>query len=312
MNPAECKRILHNFLRENITNDYILLDLPYYANVGDVLIWQSTIDLLKEIPYKCLYSASIESYAFHKISEDVIILFLGGGNFGDVWKRHQIFRQHVLKDYPKNPIIQLPQSVCFRDEKNLRRDIDIFMQHQAPVTFCLRDKKSYDFMVYNYPFATNVLLPDMVLSFDVSQYVNHQIGKGILYLRRDDREKREGSVSEIPLQAERRDWPTMEHKSICLRGYSKIFHILKRIDNSIGTHIACHFADVCFKYYFKNHIINNGLRFVNTYETVYTTRLHVGIISALMGKPTIMLDNSYGKISGVYKAWMLDWKNVKM
>ena len=79
-----CQNLLRKNLRELVQNDYILLDLPYFANVGDVLIWQSALDLLAELPFKCLYSSSIESYRKPKIGENVVILFMGGGNFGDL------------------------------------------------------------------------------------------------------------------------------------------------------------------------------------------------------------------------------------
>jgi pyruvyl transferase EpsO len=38
-----------------IDNDYIYLDLPYYTNVGDILIWKGTEEFLKKNSYK-LYS----------------------------------------------------------------------------------------------------------------------------------------------------------------------------------------------------------------------------------------------------------------
>ena len=109
-----------------------MLDLPYYANVGDVLIWQSTLNLLKKIPYKCLYSSSIETYTKPQINENVVVVFLGGGNFGDLWIRHQSFRQKVLKDFPHNKIIQLPQSALFKSDSFLKEDVEIFEKHSAP------------------------------------------------------------------------------------------------------------------------------------------------------------------------------------
>ena len=38
--------LICNTLQELITDDYIFLDLPYYPNVGDVLIWEATLQLL--------------------------------------------------------------------------------------------------------------------------------------------------------------------------------------------------------------------------------------------------------------------------
>ena len=35
-----------------IDNDYWLLEVPYYPNVGDTLIWQGELDFLSTLPYK--------------------------------------------------------------------------------------------------------------------------------------------------------------------------------------------------------------------------------------------------------------------
>ena len=120
------KEIFEKNLFPLITNDYILLDLPYFTNVGDVLIWQSTLDLLKDIKYKCIYSSSIETYQKQSLPQEYIIILMGGGNWGDLWIRHHNFRRQILNDYPNNPIIQLPQSVFFKNPTYLQEDINLF------------------------------------------------------------------------------------------------------------------------------------------------------------------------------------------
>ena len=51
---------------------------------------------------------------------------------------------------------------------------------------------------------------------------------------------------------------------------------------------------------------------IDSFDVVFTDRLHVGIIAALLGKHVYLVDNSYKKISGVYYKSMSDWKNVKL
>lgn len=314
MNRAQCELTLIDFLRESVKSDYILLDLPYFPNVGDVLIWQSTMDILREIPYKCLYSSSIETYRKPKINKNVVILFMGGGNFGDLWIRHQHFRHRVLDDFPKNPIIQLPQSICFNDHQFLQEDIKRFYDHEGKITICTRDEKSFQFVNTNYPIVDSVLLPDMVLALDVHKYIKPIEGKGTLFVKRNDSESAKNPEERIvPQDADIRDWPTMEklllsHRIIAHRIIPKTIIL----DEKFGTHITNVVRDVYFKLYFRKRIIKSGLRFINQYKTVYTTRLHVGIVAALLGKPTIMYDNSYGKIRGVYDKWMNDWNGLSI
>lgn len=64
-----------------ITHDYVLLDLPYYDNIGDTLIWKGTREFLKTLPYKCLYYASKDSFHYRDLSPDTVILLSGGGQF---------------------------------------------------------------------------------------------------------------------------------------------------------------------------------------------------------------------------------------
>ena len=51
------KNIISSQLRTLVQGDYIYLDVPYHANLGDTLIWQGTLDFLKTLPYKCLHSS---------------------------------------------------------------------------------------------------------------------------------------------------------------------------------------------------------------------------------------------------------------
>ena len=77
---------LINTLREKIrdsltpliTHDYVLLDLPYYDNIGDTLIWEGTREFLKTLPHRCLYYASKDSFRYRKLPKETVILLSGG------------------------------------------------------------------------------------------------------------------------------------------------------------------------------------------------------------------------------------------
>lgn len=51
-------------------------------------------------------------------------------------------------------------------------------------------------------------------------------------------------------------------------------------------------------------VTRDFLRFFGQLNSVRTNRLHAGVAAALMGCEVTYLDNSYGKISAVYDAWM--------
>ena len=296
-------------------SDYILLDLPYYSNVGDVLIWQSTLDVLKDLPYKCLYSSSIETYIKPKIKENILIVFLGGGNFGDLWERHQLFRYRVMNDFPNNPVLQLPQSVCFESDEKMKRDIAFFSNHKGKITICLRDKKSYETVTNFYKNVEAVLLPDLALSFDLKGFckknnIDTQNGSGNLLVLRNDKEKTTVRAKSLPNMTKVGDWPSIEYDLPEMRRYFEIDRYMCKYH--IPLSLRNKFTDFYFKWRIKNAIIISGIRFLSLFANVYSTRLHAAILSSLLGKKTYIIDNSYGKNSGVFELWMSDLKNVSM
>jgi exopolysaccharide biosynthesis predicted pyruvyltransferase EpsI len=51
---------------------------------------------------------------------------------------------------------------------------------------------------------------------------------------------------------------------------------------------------------------------VDNFDVIVTDRLHVAIANALIGKQVYVLDNSYGKLSGVYKGSMHHLPNIHL
>ena len=71
-------------------------------------------------------------------------------------------------------------------------------------------------------------------------------------------------------------------------------------------------SDGYFRFILMPYFIKLGLRFVSSYKYVYTTRLHVAISCVLLGKPFMLLDNSYGKNRSFYDTWLADIDDVKL
>ena len=45
---SHLQQLLEATLLPLINEDYVLLDLPYHSNIGDILIWQGELELLKK------------------------------------------------------------------------------------------------------------------------------------------------------------------------------------------------------------------------------------------------------------------------
>lgn len=51
---------------------------------------------------------------------------------------------------------------------------------------------------------------------------------------------------------------------------------------------------------------------ITPYNIVITDRLHIAISSVLLGKNTQIIDNNYGKLSGVYEQTLVNFKNARL
>lgn len=111
---------------------------------------------------QCVNKRSIRSIPLY---DDDVIVIQGGGNMGAVYFAEEYLRQNIVKWFPNNRIISMPQTVWFGDEsKNyiFNRAKKIYSSHKK-LTIFGRDVPSYDFCKKN--FKCNVqLCPDMVLS----------------------------------------------------------------------------------------------------------------------------------------------------
>lgn len=296
------RRTIVSALTPLIQEDYILLDIPYYDNIGDVLIWEGTKAFLTNIPHRCILSASKESFLFPILSRNVTILLSGGGNFGDLWHEHQDFRIKVIESYPENRIIVLPQTVFYRSLTQCYKDAQTMRKH-SNLIICARDKKSYKTLT-KYSFSNKlVLLPDMAFCISNLPPVLCEECNQILFLRRKDIEYSDYNVERFIPDSERvetHDWPSMELAS---EKWQTLLKFIEEKDPSLDM-----YADSIFRPY----MVQQGVEFLGKYQSVYTTRLHVFILSILLGKSVVLFDNSYGKNSDFFYAWMTDCEGATL
>jgi pyruvyl transferase EpsO len=311
---SELKNIIHERLTPLITNDYVLLGLPYHPNIGDSLIWEGSETFLKTTPYKCLYTASVWSYnSDYRIPQNAIIIINGGGSFGDIWRHNTKFWLSLVQKYPHNKIIILPQSIHYKDEKILKEDAEIFSKHKN-LTICLRDKNSIKIANQYFLHSKKILVPDMAFCMDITKWEKYikPASDKILFLNRKDPEKKQNlNYDIVPANAEVLDWPTMEETPFSIRLYYKAFRFFQKIDRLFSTHISNSFSDVIYKSIFRKSFIKEGVSFLSLYSEIYTTRLHTAILAILLQKSFVWFDNSYGKSSAFYDTWLSDVENIE-
>lgn len=298
------RKRIDDALRPLITSDYHLLEVPYYSNVGDTLIWQGELDFLKTIPYQCKSMHSLETFRNKNILEKDIILFQGGGNFGDIWVQNHEFKMSVVRAFPKNRIIFFPQSVWFCDKKKLESCAND-LKASPNVTICARDYRSYA-LLSEYFCNEILLVPDMAFYMDTSRVMGvRDDGPEVVLLRKDVEYRPVSALDDLLVRPDVMvsDWPVMENGGV----HGLMLNILKRFAGNFPF-----FVDKYAEIFYKKRIMSSGIEFLRNAQHIYTTRLHGAILSLILGKNVTVFDNSYGKNSDFFYTWLSDCEMITM
>ncbi|WP_051591729.1 polysaccharide pyruvyl transferase family protein [Cupriavidus sp. SK-4] len=269
------------------------LDLPIHLNVGDLLINAGTEQFLHDYGLAVDIRLSVKNYKrfLHRITPQHTILLHGGGNFGDIWPAHEGMREQVLKKFQTNRIVMLPQTVHFRDEKNIDRTLQKYRELDNCTIF-VRDNVSREFLTSH--LRRPVLLsPDMAHQlWDCnSAWSKRSPGASEMRFLRRDKESTEAALGGSV------DWDDLISPSRRLSAAPAYALIKYSIDFNMQQ------AALASWYRQRDAIINLARSRFLEYEGIATNRLHAMILAKLLGKRVNMLDNSYGKLSSYAGAW---------
>ena len=210
------------------------------------------------------------------------IVFTGGGNLGDIWPHEQALRERVIRDFPDRPIVQLPQSVSFRDAHAARRFSQLCRSHGG-VRMMTRDRPSQQRLLEQCGLES-VLCPDVAYMLRPERRAAPSVP--VRWLLRQDREKARGS--DVPGA---RDW--VDRWS---------WNALSAITGQFAMPFLGPRAVTMGKA-ISQRFVRNGISLLSSARVVVTDRLHAAILSSLLGIPHVVLDNSYGKLTGFYQTW---------
>lgn len=272
--------------------EVLYLDYPVHLNVGDLLIYKGTIDFLKNNNITVRDAISLQGCSLRKIrglvKENTVILLHGGGNFGDIYPKFQEFRRDIVKLFANNKILILPQSVHYNNLKSLDEDKKVFSNNNNLVFFA-RDKNSL--AVFKQFSNSSFLLPDMAHSlFPIDSYIESECEEVLHFQRRD--------VESVHYPEEGTfDWPDLITKR------DRYILFLTKVLLKASKILPIHNQVERFWFYYSCKVIDRSVRFFGNYDVIKTSRLHGHILSMLMSKNCILIDNSYGKNSRYCKAW---------
>jgi pyruvyl transferase EpsO len=271
-----------------------LLDFQDHGNVGDSAIWLGQLAALRargiRHPRYVATAATYDPLELRRVLDDGVILLSGGGNFGDIWPRHQELRERVMHDFPERRIVQLPQSIEFRSDSALNAAKRIVAGHRD-FTLLVRSERSLGLArQFNAPTA---LCPDLALRLPPLARGERRHDR-IVWLRRGDQESAVGDVR-APDDVEELDW--LEEPATASRHAVRWLHERPRALSLLGGHTSTLYERLA------RARVHRGVNLLSRGRGVITDRLHAHILSLLAGIPHCVLDNSYGKVRAVYETW---------
>lgn len=269
----------------------LLFNTPEHDNIGDHLITLAELEFLEKrfADYKIYEITDIEYMWHHSLIKEYVgpedlILITGGGFLGSLWLYNgECNVRNILKEYPRNRVIILPQTVYFeknnRGEKELQTTAEIYSQHQH-LTICTREKASYQ--IFSSIIEAGVrleLLPDIALFYKADFQVKNREKIALLCLRSD---------KERMLSAN-------EHESIVENLIADGWEI-----QEISMHSG-EFSGIDG----RKRQVHNKLEEIQKAGLIVTDTLHCMISAAITGTPCIAFDNLSGKVKNVYE-WIRD------
>lgn len=275
------------------------LDLPFHYNVGDLLIYLGTEQFIQNHAINVRYRAFSKTINHKRLSDCDVIFFHGGGNFGDIYIEHQKFREKIIERYREKRIIILPSTIHYKSDSVLKKSLKVHSSHPDLHLF-LRDQRSEKIAE---GFSENItLMPDMAHSLhplvepcEVEELDAKPIK--ILNMRRVDVEAKTGAEMKTGVVKKPFDWDNI---------LSSWDQILYQIAHAAEKCTRFSSNDKLIKLWLRqsNSLVFKSINYFNSFNLVYTDRMHGMILSYLLGKNIKMIDNSYGKNSSYYKLWL--------
>ena len=276
-----------------------LLDVPTHQNVGDSAIHLGTLALLRRIGVRVCYACSLETYAPATLARrlgDGVILLSGGGNLGDLWPLHQQLRERVLADFPDVPVIQLPQSLHFREPSALARARSAFGAHRR-LTLLLRDDRSLAAARSAFD-APSDLCPDLAFALGPLPRPVAPTARVVWLARRDREAAPHAHAGSYPTF----DWALRPRSA--LSRVERFGHTLTSVHPRLEPYAQGPLRGLSI--IASRERVRSGCTMLAAGDTVITDRLHGHILSLMLGIPHAVLDNNYGKVRSFYETWTRD------
>ena len=309
--PVPLKKKIRNYIQYRDTlkqlnikysnGRFILMATPEHGNLGDHAIAEAEHHFLSDY-FPDRQVCEVTGNCFRLMKKEIMekihhkdILFISGGGFlGSLWLNEEELVREIIHSFPENKIIVFPQTIFFENnehgDQQFRESGKVFSGHRQ-LLISVRDKASRivaEKLIGDSCKQPVLFAPDIVSYHPPLEEVKGPVSsrEGILACLRKDKEK---VVSEeVHLILSR-----IAEENNCSLQYTDTV-IEDRI--TPGT---------------RSKYIREKLGEFYTARLVITDRLHGMLFAAITDTPCIAMDNSSGKVAGVYE-WISHLDYVRL
>ena len=273
----------------NIKKKLILLGTPEHSNLGDHLIAAAELQFFDDhFSDYTIIEITGKQYRFYRntitksIKKTDVITVTGGGFMGTLWMNEEIMVRDIIETFKENKVVILPSTVYYEvsdfGRSELENSIRIYSKHKD-LTIFVRDAVSIK-TAYKLVSPTNknkiIYVPDIALY--LNRCIESNVRDGILLCLRGDKER---ILSDMDTD------------------------LIQKIAEKNSTEIK-HVSTVIPRKVIKKNRRDELEELIDQFKKsklVITDRLHGMIIAVITGTPCIALNNSSGKVFGVY-SWI--------
>ena len=286
----------------------LYLDYPIHENIGDLLINAGTERFFEEHGLRVWRRHSIFDFppgAYGKLPPGTVVVLHGGGNFGDIWVEHQEFRERVVREFPEQRIVAMPQTVHFRDGERARRAFATLAAHRDLHLF-VRDRVS-ERTLREGGMRNVALAPDMAHAlWPTLRAAPGRGGREALHMYRDDIESGAVPADLVGHRGAALDWADSVPAA-----HFALFRAVRKL-HVLAGHAPGRLQLSSLWYPVRDRIIADGIAMFSGRSQIVTNRLHGVILAALLELPVVAFDNSYGKLSTYIDAWLPDLPGLEL
>ena len=279
---------------------------PNNGNLGDLLIAEATRQYFRR--NQILWSEYNPDNP--PVNVDITLVYGGGGRFTSHWGGIEMHLSHLTHQRVKKGII-LPHS--FYEVDSFIRELD--ERH----TIICREHRSFDYCCSLAPKARIMLGDDMGLQLSIADLPELQNVPALSLSSNEEEQQQKHLLTQ--------GWAKNTIKGVCnstisstIDGKTERIAFLLRTDKEKSSVLSSPLSyDIsrtwdasCRETAYNAYFMRVFAEALSYPSVIVTDRLHVGIMAFHCGKEVYLLDNDYGKLSGVYHQTLADKSNVHL